>query len=258
VNRLRTGCGRPGQYTKRCWTLLVLVAVLMAGCDLPGRPKVGDRPVPENQILSFEHLYKTNCAGCHGANGQVGPAPPLNDPIFLAIAPDRELMRVIREGRTNTPMPAFAQEEGGPLTDAQMKVLAEGIKKHWGPAQPPKAELPDYSAARHQESEGGAGEQSRGAKVFARACAMCHGEQGEGGEEGDRAIGAINDPAFLALISDQALRRYAITGRPDLGMPNFAQKDGRPPDFQPLSSREISDLVELLSSWRQAVPTSDH
>ena len=48
---------------------------------------------------------------------------------------------------------------------------------------------------------------------------------GEGGAHGEKRIGAINDPAFLALISDQALRRYAITGRPDLGMPDYADKD---------------------------------
>ena len=53
-------------------------------------------------------------------------------------------------------------------------------------------------------------------------------------------------PAFLALISDQASRRIIITGRPDLGMPNYAETDGRPEDFQPLTSAEIDDLVALL------------
>ena len=45
-------------------------------------------------------------------------------------------------------------------------------------------------------------------------------------------------------------RRYAITGRPDLGMPAFDGKDGRPPDFRPLNSAEINDLVALLAYWR--------
>ena len=43
---------------------------------------------------------------------------------------------MIRDGRHGTPMPAFASEHGGPLTDAQVKVLAEGIKSHWKPAAP--------------------------------------------------------------------------------------------------------------------------
>jgi hypothetical protein len=69
--------------------------------------------------------------------------------------------------------------------------------------------------------------------------------------------GALNDPAFLALISDQALRRLIITGRPDLGMPPFNGKAGRPPDFRALRSSDIDDLVALLRSWRQGGPRSD-
>ena len=68
--------------------------------------------------------------------------------------------------------------------------------------------------------------------------------------------GAINDRAFLALISDQALRRIIITGRHDLGMPNYAQTDGRPDDFKPLTSEEIDELVALLASWRRDSPSN--
>ena len=69
-----------------------------------------------------------------------------------------------------------------------------------------------------------------------------------------RFLAHINDPAFLALISDQQLRRYAITGRPDLGMPPWDGKAGRPPDFQPLTSEEIDGLVQLLTCWRLGGP----
>jgi cytochrome c oxidase cbb3-type subunit 3/ubiquinol-cytochrome c reductase cytochrome c subunit len=81
-----------------------------------------------------------------------------------------------------------------------------------------------------------------------RACAVCHGEQGEGIEKEGRIVHRINDPAFLALISDQALRRFIITGRPDLGMPNYAGKRPDERAFKPLTSAEVSDLVALLSS----------
>jgi mono/diheme cytochrome c family protein len=88
----------------------------------------------------------------------------------------------------------------------------------------------------------------RGKEIFARACAKCHGSQGQGE---DRGAGAINDPSFLALVSDQALRRLIITGRPDLGMPSFNDKAGRQADLKPLKSDEIDDLVALLASWRR-------
>ncbi len=79
------------------------------------------------------------------------------------------------------------------------------------------------------------------------ACASCHGDDGRGG----KSAGAINDPNFLALISDQALRRYVITGRPDLGMPDYADPKGRPEGFQPLTSQDVANVVALLADWRR-------
>jgi hypothetical protein len=56
---------------------------------------------------------------------------------------------------------------------------------------------------------------------------------------------------FLALTSNQALRRYAITGRPDLGMPGYAEARPGSADFVPLTDQEVTDLVALLASWRR-------
>jgi len=219
----------------------------MAGCDLPGQPAPSGRPVPADQVVDFNVLYGSNCAGCHGAKGKLGPAPPLDDAIFLSIIPDESLLRVISEGRPGTPMPAFARDRGGPLTDTQVRALAGGIKLRWGPPQTSEGTAVTYSVVASTV----AGDKGRGAKVFARACAPCHGPVGKGGENGDKPAGAINNPAFLALISDQALRRYAITGRPDLGMPDYTNKAGRSEDYQPMTSGEIADLVALLASWRR-------
>jgi cytochrome c oxidase cbb3-type subunit 3/ubiquinol-cytochrome c reductase cytochrome c subunit len=228
-----------------------LSLLLAAGCDLPGKPREADRPKPEDQVKDFGVLYKARCAGCHGTDGKLGPAPPLNDSIFLAIVPNAELLRVITEGRTVTPgqkspMPAFAHARGGPLTGAQVKVLAEGIKERWGPSA--SRSLPPYLSP----TGGKGGDDKKGARVFARACAGCHGPQGRGEKDG-RPLrgGAVNNEEFLALISDQALRRTIITGRPDLGMPAYDGTAGRPPGFRALTSAEIDDLVALLRSWRQ-------
>jgi mono/diheme cytochrome c family protein len=230
---------------KTSWFLVPLLAVLGAGCDPPGRPGPADRPVPADRVTDFATLYKTHCAGCHGADGRLGPAPPLNDLLFLAIVPNDELPRVIREGRAvspgqRSPMPAFAHDRGGPLTDQQVEALAKGIKARWGGA-PPKEESPPYLAPKET------GDKGRGAMVFALACDACHGDKGQGAEQ----AGAINDRAFLALISDQALRRVVITGRRDLGMPDYSGDNSRSPGFKPLSSEQINDLVALLACWRQ-------
>jgi cytochrome c oxidase cbb3-type subunit III len=252
-----------------------------AGCDFPGKPNPADRPVPPRDVLEFSLLYKQNCAGCHGADGELGAAPPLRDPLFRAIVPKENLERTIAKGRPGTPMPAFAVENGGTLSPAQIRVLvfeikgiryktvetfepagkilavaedANGAAPKWGPLEPPLANIPPYLAA-----DAGARrstdtfEQIR-KTTFARACAGCHGDRGQGGDMAH----AINAAAFLDLASDQVLRRLIITGRPDLGMPDFATGcDGRPAGYQPLSAREIADLVALFGDWRQsAAPNS--
>ena len=227
------------------WRLLLVLAALAAGCDPPGRPRPEDRPVPSDQVTDFGALYARHCAGCHGADGRLGPAPPLNDPLFLAIVPDEELLRVVREGCVvspgqKTPMPAFARDRGGPLTTQQVEAVAKGIKERWGGA-PPKEEPPPYLAPK------GAGDPVRGAKLFDLACSACHGDDGRGGER----AGALNNRAFLALISDQALRHIVITGRRDLGMPDYSNSEWRSPRFEPLTSADIQDVVALLASWRQ-------
>jgi cytochrome c oxidase cbb3-type subunit 3/ubiquinol-cytochrome c reductase cytochrome c subunit len=150
-------------------------------------------------------------------------------------------------------MPAFARDKGGPLTAPQLQALAKGIKERWGATRPEAQSLPPYlaPAGAHGANKDG------GARAFARACAGCHGSQGQGGKGGEQQVGAINDQAFLALISDQALRRTVITGRPDLGMPAFDGNMGRPPEFRSLSSAEIDDLVALLVYWRRGGPGKD-
>jgi mono/diheme cytochrome c family protein len=147
-------------------------------------------------------------------------------------------------------MPPFVKEKGGTLTEAQVKVLAEGIKAHWKSDEPLTETPPSYELPKHEAAQAAVGSRQRGAEVYARACAGCHGPNGTGVEEQGIVKNAINVPAFLALVSDQAIRRVIITGRLDLGMPNYAEHDGRPDDFQPLTSAEIDDLVALLADWR--------
>ncbi|HEV3082450.1 MAG TPA: c-type cytochrome [Gemmataceae bacterium] len=251
------------KWHKKAWLLVALFAALATGCDFPGQPKPADRPVRADQIADFDQLYSNHCAGCHGADGKLGAAPPLNDPIFLAIVPDDELQHVIAEGRSVTlsqrsPMPAFLVEKGGPLTGDQVKVLAQGIKKRWAPSSVETKSLPSYLLP--AEMNGACCDDTqleRGKKVFTEACAGCHGSHGQGGVKGHEHAGANSDPAFLALISDQALRRIIITGRPDLGMPTFDGQKGRPTDFHPLSSANIDDLTALLAHWRQSPPGKD-
>jgi mono/diheme cytochrome c family protein len=250
----------PGPCYRSSLLLLALFAGWVTGCDLPGRPRPADRYVPPREERAFGALFQRNCAGCHGADGKLGPAPPLNNKLFLALVPDSELERVIGSGRAGTLMPAFAEAEGGSLAAEQVKVLAQGIKPRWGPALPVPSGAPPYLLTHPEPGSGGFGDKDQGAKVFGRACASCHGERGQGGRQAGAAdgktVGAINDPDFLALLSDQALRRTVIAGRPDLGTHDYHDPTGRPDGFQALSAQEVANITALLASWRGGGPAN--
>ena len=66
-------------------------------------------------------------------------------------------------------------------------------------------------------------------------------------------------PNLLGKIKDKLIRskeKWAeegrlITGRPDLGMPDYTDPTGRPDGFKPLTDQDITNLAALLTSWRQ-------
>jgi mono/diheme cytochrome c family protein len=219
--------------------LVALVAAAMvAGCDrLPGRPRLEDRPILPSEVRAFDDLYGQNCSGCHGAGGRLGPARPLNDPLYLALVDDAGLRQIIALGVPGTGMPGFAQGGGGFLTDAQIDALIREMRWRWGrPEQFKDVALPAYRG-------GGDGDAARGRDAYAVFCASCHGPDGRGTAKG----GSVVDRAYLALASDQALRTAVIAGRPDLGMPDFR---GAAPG-RPMSAQEVSDVVAWLVAGRR-------
>ena len=219
----------------------VLVGVSLAGCDaLPGRPTEADRPLRPSQVKDFAQLYSQNCSGCHGADGRFGAALALDHPVYLALADDTVLRRVIAQGVPGTAAPPLARSAGGVLTDEQIDILIKGMRQRWArPDAVAGATLPPYAAD-------GPGDTARGRDVFAASCKSCHGPDGAGTEK----IGSIVDASFLALVSDQALRTLVIAGRPDLNHPDWR---GYPPG-QPLTGQQVSDVVAWLAAQRALFP----
>jgi mono/diheme cytochrome c family protein len=136
--------------------------------------------------------YGANCARCHGADGHgfvtnpdlIGPdlhsvdlankwnqtqgRQSLNNYVQWVIT----LGGVVRSGNINSPMPAWGQEYGGPLTRQQIEALTAMIGE-WAAETlenppPSPVEVPDTVEA--------------GAEVYATAgCVACHGADLEGG-----------------------------------------------------------------------------
>ncbi len=226
---------------RHLYVLVALAAILVSGCGRPhGQPTKDSEVLAPNEVLEFGTLYAENCAGCHGADGRGGAAIALANPVYLAIADDAAIRNVIAKGVRGTAMPALAVSAGGMLTDGQIDVITKGIRSRWsrqGVLDP--ATAPSYAPK-------SAGDAQRGEVAYKTYCESCHGPGGRGGPKGS----AITDDSFLALVSDQGLRTIVITGRPELGAPDWRGNVlGKP-----MSDQEVTDVVAWLASQRAPNP----
>jgi cytochrome c oxidase cbb3-type subunit III len=219
----------------------ILAAIFLAGCSAPhGQPRSGSEVLAPNEVLEFGSLFSENCAGCHGAEGRGGAAIALANPVYLAIADDASIRKVIARGIPGTAMPPFAQSAGGMLTDAQIDVISKEIRSRWS-----RREILDAVSAPPYTPKL-TGDAQRGEAAYQTFCESCHGPLGRGGQKAS----AISDGSFLALVSNQSLRTIVIAGRPELGAPDWR---GNLPG-RPMSDQEITDVVAWLASRRVRNP----
>jgi cytochrome c oxidase cbb3-type subunit III len=210
----------------------LLLAASISACNWnpPGKPKPEQQWQPPEANKDFTSLFAANCIGCHGDQKHVGPVFNLQNETFASMVPKEFLREVISKGIHGTMMPAFAQSEGGELTNEQMDVLVNHLS-HPGKETGMFTNVP--------------GEAAHGQTVFNQSCAKCHGEKGK--------AGSVVDPDYLQLVSDQYLRTVVIAGRPELGMPSYQRKA---PD-KSLSSQDVADVVAWLSAQRHADEAAD-
>jgi mono/diheme cytochrome c family protein len=217
------------------------IGVLLFGCAAPhGQPRKGSETLAPNEILDFPTLYAENCSGCHGAGERGGAAIALSNPVYLAVADDAAIRKAIAKGVPGTAMPAFAESAGGMLADKQIAVITSGIRSRWSQPGILNAADPPFYAAKS------AGNIAHGELAYKTYCESCHGPGGHGGAKGS----SVTDDSFLALVSDQGLRTIVITGRPELGAPDWR---GNVPG-KPMSEQEVTDVVAWLASQRAQTP----
>ena len=219
---------------------LLMSLVPFWACNAPhGQPQAGAEFVAPSQVLEFPTLYSQNCAGCHGAQGRGGAAIALADPVYLSVVDKVAMHKAIAYGVHGTSMPAFAEKAGGMLTAKQVDVIVDGLSSWSKPGALGGAKAPSYAAT-------SSGDFQRGAVAYKTYCASCHGGGGEGTVKGS----AITNDSFLALVSDQGLRTVVITGRPELGAPDWRGNVSG----QPMSDQEVTDVVAWLASHRVQNP----
>ena len=221
--------------------LAILSLLMLAACSTLNRePRTDPEPVAPSQVSDFGTLYAQNCAACHGAEGRGGASIALANPVYLTVVDEPTMRKIVANGVRGTSMPAFAQRAGGMLTEDQINVIMNGISSRWGrKGILDGANPPSYAAKT-------AGNVDHGQLVFGTYCASCHGPQGGGTPKGS----AITNDSFLALLTDQELRTIVITGRPDLGAPDW--RNNVP--GHPMTDQEITDVVAWLASRRAQNP----
>ncbi|HYH95627.1 c-type cytochrome [Hyalangium sp.] len=107
------------------------------------------RPVPrlaleeqrvEGSSEAGQRVYAEHCASCHGSKGEGGKAVSLSNPVFLATASDGFIRHAIAQGRSGTPMKAYA----GSLAAEQLNDVTAYIRSWARTLQlpGPVAELP--------------------------------------------------------------------------------------------------------------------
>ncbi len=184
-------------------------------------------------------LFNENCAACHGSTGEGGVGVPLSLASFQASVDDAYLRTTIRLGRPGRVMPAFRR-----LHDDEVNALVAYIRS-WTGNKPPKL-IP----------AGAPGDPTRGARLFAGRCAVCHGENGQGGQGTGVTMSrprnqpilapGLNNPGFLAAASDSVIKTTLVRGRAGTPMRSFLK--------QGLSERDINDIVAYVRSFQKLPP----
>ncbi len=179
-------------------------------------------------------LYRQHCAACHGSEGTGGVGVPIAQPDLLATVDDRYLIGTIRQGRPGRVMPAFRQ-----LSDAEVNAIVAHMRS-WS-----KVPAPTFPATRI------AGDKLRGAKLYAERCAACHGDHGQGSHGTGVTFSrprdlpilapALNNPGFLAAVSDAVIKATLVRGREGTPMTSFLK--------QGLNERDIDDVIAFVRSF---------
>lgn len=165
------------------WVLgIVLLAFTGFGAGTAAQGVVTDHPGQYDRadIENGSRLYGAQCAGCHGANGDMVNGVDLRRGQFITARSDEDLVRVLATGRPASGMPAFATMQPGEVTGI-IAFIRAGFDKAGVAVK--------------------VGDPVRGQAVFAGkgACVTCHRVNGLGPHTASDLsdIGAVRSPASL-------------------------------------------------------------
>jgi putative heme-binding domain-containing protein len=248
---------------------IVLTVLLMTVAWSAARHPAYAQHETAADLLDGERAFKASCANCHGPDGDQIQGIDLGRGRFRRTMTDADLVRTIRTGIPNTPMPATQ------MTEEQATKIVAYLR----------------SRAATVSAASLVGDATRGKTLFDAkgACASCHRVNGLGSRIGPdlSSVGATRNAAELqrALIDPNAdvqpqNRFYRVTTKSGttvegrlLGhdtftvqlldnkeqLRSFSKADLRDASFIPspmpsyratLTPQELADVVSYLSSLR--------
>jgi mono/diheme cytochrome c family protein len=189
--------------------------------------------------MSAEDVFGAYCAACHGAAGEgrtVGTSearfPAIGSADFLAVASDDFIVSTVKTGRPGRRMPALAAQ-GGAIDETDVRGVVAWLRsRHAGEPRP------DVRALLAGAIGGSPGSADAGAAIYLRACAGCHGPNGEG-----RVGPALANPAFRQAATTEYIASTVLLGRRGTPMPSFASDSV---SYSRLTASEALDVAAFV------------
>ena len=155
--------------TKKKWASIVLFSAMffLSGTAFPAEPP----SLSPEQSAAAAANYQQYCSLCHGEKreGYVNDHAPSLRSKSLMTSGAREGLYATAYGRLGTPMAGYLDEIGGPMTLDEIRSLTSWLQN--------QVETEAYAFT----FDAIAGDTEVGEQVYAKDCASCHGENGEGG-----------------------------------------------------------------------------
>jgi len=219
-----------GRVTIGLGLLMVLGSVLSAGAQGEADAKHGGE------------LYVAYCAGCHGIDGQGRVGASLE--AFPGIRVNAALASTIANGVPGSVMPAWAESNGGPLSDQDIDDIAAYIQGAFDGTEPIRP-APTYQPPQIPPMRDVEGDPTAGAIVYHENCAACHGEQGQG------VFGYTLAKPWPANDPQAYIRSVVNAGIDGTQMPAWGVPNGGP-----LNDQQIADVSAYVLTFGPTSPAA--